>query len=449
MGKKLKQRKELDGKTNRAQEDISAEGAAFLEEPNHELDPDGDLVLILDSSSVGYKDAVNDARTGSQPDYADESMNTQSWDVSEVPTAGDDPSLEAVEEPTVDAPPMDETAVDEFIVEESAIEEPAAESVIEGAAAGKAAEISFAKSDDSILGDHKIALTSDRKDLCQAVRIRVSSKHLTLASSVFRTMFKAKYKEGLNLYSQGHAELLLPDDNPAAFLVIMHLIHGQISKVPRQINLWMLIELAILVDKYELLESVELLLDRWLQNLKSTIPQTLNNNLLPWICISWVFKKSEIFKKVTGIAQAESKGLLEANHLPIPESILNTIDQDRQNTLTEIFTYLQAVLERYKGSERNCPQGIECDGMILGSLTIGLNAINILQPPHPPYNGFSVKNISQRLREMRVPQYCQHLPNYGRHSWSSSGRTCEGIERPLKAQVEGLERQLRGLELFA
>ena len=181
----------------------------------------------------------------------------------------------------------------------------------------------FANFDDSILGGHKTALTSDEKGLWQAVRIRVSSKHLTLASPVFRTMLSVKYKEGLNLYSQGHAELPLPDDNPTAFLIILHLIHGQIKKVPRKIDLWMLTELAILVDKYELSEAVEMLLDYWLQDFESTIPLTLNNDLLPWICISWVFKKSDIFKKVAKIAQTESEGLLVANQLPIPECVLS------------------------------------------------------------------------------------------------------------------------------
>ena len=250
-------------------------------------------------------------------------MNNQSKDVSEVPTAEDssisrDLSPEAINEPAVDAPPVEEPAVEEL-----AVEERSAEPIVEAAAAGKAGEISFSKPDNSILGDHKIAFTSDESDPCQAVRIRVSSKHLTLASPVFRSMFKDIYSEGLSLYSQSHTELPLPYDNPAAFLIILHLIHGQFRKVPRKIDLWMLTELAILVDKYELLESVEVFLDDWLQNLKSAIPLTCNNDLLPWICISWVFKKSKIFKNVTKIAQAESEGFLDANHLPIPAHILS------------------------------------------------------------------------------------------------------------------------------
>lgn len=86
--------------------------------------------------------------------------------------------------------------------------------------------------------------------------------------------------------------------------------------------------------------------------------------------------------------------------------------------------------------------------MILGSLTISLNAIDILQPPHPPYNGLSVKEISQKLREMRVPQYCMEIRNY-ENSWPPSKRICEGIKGPLEAKIKELDQQLQGVELTA
>ena len=207
-------------------------------------------------------------------------------------------------------------------VDDPTLEEPGFESVIEEHAADIVTEIPSTTSNGFVLGGQETTLPSEEKESCYTVRMRVSSKHLTLASPVFRSMFKVKYKEGLDLYSQGHAELLLPEDNPAAFLIILYLIHGQPRKVPRKITLNMLTELAILVDKYDLLEPIEMFLDCWLQDLTSTISLTLNDDLLPWICISWVFNKSEIFKKVTKIAQVESEGLLEADQLPIPEWVL-------------------------------------------------------------------------------------------------------------------------------
>ena len=138
-------------------------------------------------------------------------------------------------------------------------------------------------------------------------------------------MFKNNFSEGLNLYSRGRVEMPLPDDNPAALLIILHLVHGQIRKVPRKVGFWMLIEIAILVDKYELLESVEMMSDYWFQNLDAAVPVNFNNDVILWMCLSWVFKKRDVFEKVTRIAQIESKGLLETYQLPIPEYVLGKI----------------------------------------------------------------------------------------------------------------------------
>ena len=74
MPKKLKQKKELRTRASLSQNDTvtgeasssSAQGgAAFLVEPEHELDPDGDLVLILYPSSIGYRNTIGDARSKS------------------------------------------------------------------------------------------------------------------------------------------------------------------------------------------------------------------------------------------------------------------------------------------------------------------------------------------------------------------------------------------------
>ncbi len=74
------------------------------------------------------------------------------------------------------------------------------------------------------------------------------------------------------------------------------------------------------------------------------------------MCISWVFRKPEIFEKVTRVAQLESEGNLGASQLPIPQSVLgkflailkqwdtNTltdkINHRRQSILSKIFAYL-------------------------------------------------------------------------------------------------------------
>lgn len=70
MAKKIRKRKGLDKVLDLPQEETVPEEAsslsarertAFMAELSHKLDLDGDLVLILDPSSLGYKDLSDGA----------------------------------------------------------------------------------------------------------------------------------------------------------------------------------------------------------------------------------------------------------------------------------------------------------------------------------------------------------------------------------------------------
>ena len=136
-------------------------------------------------------------------------------------------------------------------------------------------------------------------------------------------MLKPRFSEGDQLRTQGHADIRLPEDNAAALLILLNLMHGRIRAVPRKVNFATLTELAILVEKYELLEITEMFLDSWLEGMEESIKEEFNDDLLSWICISYVFRKAEIFQRVTKIAQLQSRGLIEEHRLPIPESVLS------------------------------------------------------------------------------------------------------------------------------
>ena len=170
--------------------------------------------------------------------------------------------------------------------------------------------------------DHASVIEADDEQHRQQCRIQVSSRHLVLTSAVFRGLLHVGFREGGRLSSQGYTELLLPDDDPAALLVLLNLIHGHFRKVPRTVDLPLFTEIAILIDKYELLETTELVADHWFKGLVDEIPWYLNETLLAWMCISWILKKPDIFKEVTRVAQLESGGRLEVDCLPIPQSVL-------------------------------------------------------------------------------------------------------------------------------
>ena len=169
--------------------------------------------------------------------------------------------------------------------------------------------------------DHDTTFSTESKD----IHMQVSSKHLTLASSVFARMLYGEFREAETLRSAGQAEFRLPDDDPVALSILLNIVHGHNRRVPRRLELTMLTEVASLVDKYYMVEVIEVYSDMWVDNLKDDVPRSFTNDLLPWLCISWVFQKAKIFKNTTKIAQCESKrvvGEARTSVLPIPNPII-------------------------------------------------------------------------------------------------------------------------------
>lgn len=144
-------------------------------------------------------------------------------------------------------------------------------------------------------------------------------------------MVQCGLTQSQQLQSRFFTEVVLQGDDPNALLILLHLIHGRSRQVPRMVDLRTLTQIAILVDKYELSETTELLADQWLSGAKGTLPAELNDDLLSWMFIAGVFREKSIFKSVSRVAKFESKGLLRARNLPIPGQDLGT---NSKNLLT-------------------------------------------------------------------------------------------------------------------
>jgi len=146
----------------------------------------------------------------------------------------------------------------------------------------------------------------------------VSSRHLSLASPVFKAMLQHSFKEGETLLQAGKVEVPLPDDDPIAFGILMRILHAQNHLVPKAVDVSLLAKLAILVDKYGLHNAAGVWADAWVAKLSQSIPQTLDKNLVLWICIAWVFRQSEVFEAVILIAaKSPADDLLQiSNNIP-------------------------------------------------------------------------------------------------------------------------------------
>lgn len=159
----------------------------------------------------------------------------------------------------------------------------------------------------------------------KTVRVQCSSKHLTLASSVFEAMLSRKFREDVILRSKRTSELPLPDDDPAVLLILLNIIHGQNKEIPLEIDLCMLTQIAIVVDKYQLQMVVGILSRVWIDRLSTTIPQSVTEDLRRWIYVTWIFRCPTEFKLATQIAERQCESRIDETgeiDLPIPCSIV-------------------------------------------------------------------------------------------------------------------------------
>jgi len=104
-----------------------------------------------------------------------------------------------------------------------------------------------ASAEDTIRDEQISAIQADEGGALQEVRIRVSSKHLTLASHVFVSILQPGFQTEDELHLNGRTELPLPEDDPVALLFLLYAIHGRWREVPHNIDLRTLTEISILV----------------------------------------------------------------------------------------------------------------------------------------------------------------------------------------------------------
>jgi hypothetical protein len=172
-------------------------------------------------------------------------------------------------------------------------------------------------------------------DATPNVYMRVSSRHLILASAMFKSMLGSDtYREGGELLSNGHLVIKLSDD-PDELIILMHIVHGMMRKVPRSLPLHTVAGLANLINYYQLHEAVEPFPDIWIENLdfeafqRSYKPKAV----LRWLLISWVFQKRDQFEKMTQTLIYESDDKLQevVDHesIPIPASIISEFKSPR------------------------------------------------------------------------------------------------------------------------
>ncbi|KFY53145.1 hypothetical protein V496_07855 [Pseudogymnoascus sp. VKM F-4515 (FW-2607)] len=294
--------------------------------------------------------------------------------------------------------------------------------------------------------------TAGGKPLTPTVYLRVSSKHLILASAMFRNMLSSdKFSEGQDLRSKGNLIIRLPDD-AEVLITLMYIVHGITRRVPRKITLDTLTKLATLINYYQLHEAVEIFSDMWLADLKQkSFPTSYDSEVIPWLFVSWVFLMRDEFAQLTRILVNESDDRWEddiGKNLLIPASIINEIQEHRIEAIGCIITIVHNHIDNYFSSNI-CASGdkdkqFSCDAIVLGSLLKSSSDIGIWPRPEVPYCGMTFKSLASQVEEMRVIHHqCSQDNPFALYN-SCKNR---GVKEAMKASVNSLERRLCGLNL--
>lgn len=146
-------------------------------------------------------------------------------------------------------------------------------------------------------GDIVLSLTTSNPP----TKLLVSSTHLIHASPYYRALLTGPFREAHDLHTNGSVKITLSEDNPDAMLAIMNAVHGRFFAVPgRRINLELLKDIAVLVDRYELFESVSTLLNTWVTTVRVGDPRASLRDVAKWfLCVTWAFNMSDGFRFAT------------------------------------------------------------------------------------------------------------------------------------------------------
>ncbi len=289
------------------------------------------------------------------------------------------------------------------------------------------------------------------------MRVRVSSRHLILASLYFKAALSGPWKEAAGASADSPREVDACDWDPEAFLILMNIIHGRNRAVPRVVSLELLAKIAVVSDYYKCHEAVEVFSELWIEGLKRkhALPTQVDKELALWLCVSWVFHDPGVYTSVTSTAIRESQGPIPTFGLPISEKIVGkearaalltqsltssteTIDRQRQGFIHQIST----MLHNLAVSIRDGPEcSFRCSSMQLGALTKGMHAKGLGPRPESPLRGRSVTDMMEAARSIRSPgSDC-----YGGH-YARASQPCDIVSR-IKLELDVLEAKIRGLTL--
>ncbi|KAF7895304.1 hypothetical protein EAF00_007118 [Botryotinia globosa] len=204
-------------------------------------------------------------------------------------------------------------------------------------------------------GDVLLLLEPPEAGQVNKTKILCSSKHLGLASAVFKAMLRPNvYNEGTTLSHVGKVEIPLPEDDTEIMKILVLLIHGRHhhSDYHPLATIDCLGQAAILVDKYQMHEATNFITAEWARSYFHASP-IISHRLsdLPFLfCITWVFNMNDEFQQVTHQMQDKTVGSIIDSmarfpvDLPIPDSSIQKLERARRVKITRVIEIIRQMI---------------------------------------------------------------------------------------------------------
>ncbi|CAG9949086.1 unnamed protein product [Clonostachys rosea f. rosea IK726] len=290
-------------------------------------------------------------------------------------------------------------------------------------------------------------------DTLETVHMKVSKKHLMLASRRAQKLFLGPWKETESQGTDGlHHWLFEPFFTPEAFEIVLNIIHGHTKMVPTKIGLATLADIAAVVDDLQCEDAVWFIVKSWIRLLEKRLPESICENLVRWILISSVFDEPSIFEHCTQVAIRFTCKQLDTTGLPIRPSIIDGMEAQRIALLDGMVAHLEDQRDRLIRGTLGCH--FNCRSSYLGALIQGMHSTGILpildvdspkvDPSKAPHRGLSVQSAMATISGIQFPEV------YTRSEFFVSGHpelhTCH-LKKSLELHLEAVGKGIRGLNL--
>ncbi|KAF5965403.1 het-d [Fusarium coicis] len=160
-------------------------------------------------------------------------------------------------------------------------------------------------------------------ELVCEITLKVSKKHLTVASRRARAMFQRDYRENRKTEVDGFYHWTIePLFDPEALRIVMKVIHAQTQDLPDEVTLRMIVLIAEVVDDLQCHDALSFFVKVWINRLSESIPSQMCEELVQWIFVASAFGLDEKFKQATRVAIMHSPGPIEIKGLPMRPDIV-------------------------------------------------------------------------------------------------------------------------------